>query len=331
MKIILLEDVVGTGNAGDVVEVKNGYARNKLLPSGVAIEANKANMNTLEHRRAKIAAKKAADVDIAKDLADRLDGKQVDFIAKAGEAGKLFGSITAHDIAAAVTATTGFEIDRRKLLLDAPIKQIGLHDVRYRIYAEVEAVIKVNILAEGGSASAGTQEELEIEIVDIKPEGEEAAAPEEEFDIEEDTVNEEGIIYYDPVNIGIQAAYSYYCEINAISEIEAESLRGSMITENTVVRPNSTLYEAEFLTELYEASYDRFYIYEAEDAFYLYCRRSMLAENDESWVEYKGAMISELRTDTYLEYLTENSQKLSVVENSGARRYFSINKASEDI
>ena len=187
MKVILLEDVVGTGNAGDVVEVKTGYARNKLLPSGVAIEANNANMKTLEHRRAKIAAKKAADVDIARDLANRIDGKQVDFIAKAGDAGKLFGSITAHDIAAAVAATTGFEIDRRRLLLDAPIKQVGLHDVRYRIYAEVEATIKVNVMAEGVSVSAGPREELEI--VDIKFEAEDAvmdeAAAEETEEIEE--------------------------------------------------------------------------------------------------------------------------------------------------
>jgi large subunit ribosomal protein L9 len=186
MKVILLEDIVGAGSAGDVVEVKNGYARNKLLPSGMAIEANKTNMKTLEHRRAKIAAKKAADVDIAQDLAVRLDGKQVDFIAKAGEAGKLFGSITAHDIAAAVTATTGFEIDRRKLLLDAPIKQIGMHEVRYRIYAEVEAVIKVNVLAEGGSPSTEPQEEIELEIVEIKPEDESDIAAEEKAGDEEE-------------------------------------------------------------------------------------------------------------------------------------------------
>jgi len=149
MKVILLEDVVGAGNAGDVVEVKSGYARNKLLPSGIALEANKTNMKTLEHRRAKIAAKKAADKDIAQALQVRLDGKQVDFTAKAGDSGKLFGSVTAHDIAAAVNNTLGFDIDRRKLLLDAPIKETGMHDVKYRIYPEVEAVIKVNIMAEG--------------------------------------------------------------------------------------------------------------------------------------------------------------------------------------
>ena len=149
MKVILLEDVVGTGSAGEVVEVASGFARNKLLPSGIAIEANKTNMKTLEHRRAKIAAKKTADKEMAGALAVQLEGKQVEFTAKAGEAGKLFGSVTAHDIADAVTREFGFEIDRRKLLLDAPIKEVGLHDVKYRIYPEVEATIKVNILSEG--------------------------------------------------------------------------------------------------------------------------------------------------------------------------------------
>ncbi|MDR3365244.1 MAG: 50S ribosomal protein L9 [Clostridiales Family XIII bacterium] len=149
MKVILLEDVVGAGGAGDVVEVKNGYARNKLLPSGVAIEASKTNMKTLEHRRAKIAAKRTADKEMAQALAVRIEGKQVDFTVKAGDSGKLFGSITAADITAAISAVLGFELDKRKLLLDAPVKIVGLHDVRYRVYPEVEATIKVNVLSEG--------------------------------------------------------------------------------------------------------------------------------------------------------------------------------------
>ena len=158
MKVILLEDIVGTGSAGEVVEVANGFARNKLLPSGIAIEANKTNMKTLEHRRAKIAAKKTADKEMAQSLAAQLDGKQVEFTAKSGEAGKLFGSVTAHDIADAVTNEFGFEIDRRKLLLDAPIKEIGLHEVRYRIYPEVEATIMVSILSEGAQTLPPVQE-----------------------------------------------------------------------------------------------------------------------------------------------------------------------------
>ena len=149
MKVILLEDVVGAGRAGDVVDVASGYARNKLLPSGIALEANKANMKTLEHRRAKIAAKKTADKEMAQTLADQLDGKKVEFSAKAGESGKLFGSITAHDITESIKEKYSFELDRRKLLLDSPIKEIGEHAVRYRIYPEVEATIKVSVTADG--------------------------------------------------------------------------------------------------------------------------------------------------------------------------------------
>ncbi|MDR0874949.1 MAG: 50S ribosomal protein L9 [Clostridiales Family XIII bacterium] len=151
MKVILLEDIVGAGKAGEVVEVKNGYARNKLLPSGQALAATKANLVTLEHRRAKIAAKKTADIEAAQLLKDHLDGRALEFTAKAGDAGKLFGSITAQDIATALSEQTDFEIDRRKFLLDAPIKQAGDHNIAYRIYPEVEAIIKVTVKAEGGT------------------------------------------------------------------------------------------------------------------------------------------------------------------------------------
>jgi large subunit ribosomal protein L9 len=166
MKVILLEDVVGAGGAGDVVEVKNGYARNRLLPAGIAIEANAANMKTLEHRRAKIAAKKAADKEMAQTLAIRIDGKQVDFTAKAGESGKLFGSVTAQEIADALQESLGFDMDRRKLLLDAPLKTIGMHDVKYRIYPEVEATIKVNILSDGAPVPETPEETLKDTYAD---------------------------------------------------------------------------------------------------------------------------------------------------------------------
>jgi large subunit ribosomal protein L9 len=169
MKVILLEDVTGAGNAGDVVEVKNGYARNKLLPAGIAIEANKANMKTLEHRRAKIAAKKTADKEMAESLCSQIDGKQVDFSAKAGESGKLFGSITSHDIIDALNEKLSFELDRRKLLLDSSIKVIGMHEVRYRVYPDVEALIKVNITAEGVMESESIVEEVvEEEPADVE-------------------------------------------------------------------------------------------------------------------------------------------------------------------
>ena len=181
MKVILLEDVTGAGNAGDVVEVKNGYARNKLLPAGIAIEANKENMKTLEHRRAKIAAKKTADKEMAESLCGQIDGKQVDFTAKAGDSGKLFGSITSHDIIDALNEKLGFELDRRKLLLDQSIKETGTHEVKYRVYPEVEALIKVNITGEGAPEKEAVLEEAAVE----------EAAPAEEEAQEEETQAED--------------------------------------------------------------------------------------------------------------------------------------------
>ena len=195
MKVILLEDVVGAGSAGDVVEVANGYARNKLLPAGIAIEANKANMKTLEHRRIKIAAKKEADKETAQLLCAQIDGKQVEFTAKAGESGKLFGSITSHDITDALVEMLGFELDRRKLLLDSPIKEIGMHEVKYRVYPEVEAIVKINITAEGGKLEpeevAPAEEDLEMVEEEVVAEEAQAEDEAEEAQAEEEEITEE--------------------------------------------------------------------------------------------------------------------------------------------
>jgi large subunit ribosomal protein L9 len=184
MKVILLEDVVGAGSAGDVVEVKNGYARNKLLPAGIAIEANKENMRTLEHRRVQIAAKKTADKEMAQTLCAKIEGKQIEFTAKAGETGKLFGSVTAHDITAKLNEALGFELDRRKLLLDSHLKETGAHKIKYRVYPEVEATVIVNIIAEGTKASpteeAAAEEETAAEEEAAAEAAEEAAEEAEE-------------------------------------------------------------------------------------------------------------------------------------------------------
>jgi len=181
MKVILLEDILGAGKAGDVVDVKNGYARNKLLPSGLAIEANAVNMKTLEHRRMKIAAKKAADKEAAELVAKQIEGRELLFTAKAGEGGKLFGSVTAAEIAEALAAQVGFEIDKRKVDLDAPIKAVGVYDVAVKIYAEVVPTVKVTVEPEGGVLVA-PEEEPEEEAIPAPP----AYDPETAFDREYD-------------------------------------------------------------------------------------------------------------------------------------------------
>jgi len=130
-------------------------------------------------------------------LANKIDGKQVDFLAKAGDAGKLFGSVTSHDIAAVMNETLGFEIDRRKLLLDAPLKEIGLHSVKYRVYPDVEATIKVNIMAEGSVVLPPDTEIAEAisETAEIAPDADSvsdaAAAEDAEADADETSVDAE--------------------------------------------------------------------------------------------------------------------------------------------
>jgi len=195
MKVILLEDIAGTGKAGDVVDVANGYARNKLLPSGIAIEASAANMKTLEHRRAKIAAKKAADKEAAELLAKQFEGKELTFVAKAGESGKLFGSVTAAEIAEAIQEKLGFEIDKRKIDLDSPIKEIGVFDIAVKIYPEVAPTIKVTVEPEGGLPLPA--EDAEGAAADAVDGAEAAETAEDRYDRYDDAYDEDELDDYD--------------------------------------------------------------------------------------------------------------------------------------
>lgn len=178
MQVILLEDVQGKGKAGDVAKVADGHARNFLFPKGLAIPANDANMKTLEKRREKIAAKKADDLASAQAKADKINGLAVELEGKAGEGGKLFGSITAENVAEALLAQHGVEVDKKKLVLEAPIKTIGIHTVEIKLYPEVTAAVRVIV---------GNPEEIAmVEAVEAEAEAEAPAeepaeeAPEEE-------------------------------------------------------------------------------------------------------------------------------------------------------
>lgn len=143
MKIILLEDVKGTGKAGDVVDVNPGYARNFLMPKNLAKEATPTNMRELERIKAANAAKRAEDYDSAQAMAKRLEDIKIMLKSKGGEGGKLFGSITSKDLSDALKEQHGIEIDKKKILLDAPIKQIGEQKVEVKLFAEVNGTITV--------------------------------------------------------------------------------------------------------------------------------------------------------------------------------------------
>ena len=147
MKVILLADVKGKGKAGDVVKVNDGYARNMLFPKGLAKEATAGNLENLEHQKAIAAEQEAERKAEAEATAKKLADLTVKIETKAGDNGKLFGSITSADIADACKEQAGIEIDKKKIVLDAPVKQAGNVEVQVKLYPEVTAKLKVEIVA----------------------------------------------------------------------------------------------------------------------------------------------------------------------------------------
>ncbi len=148
MEVILKQDVKGTGKAGDVVKVSDGYARNKLIPGGLAVEATPANRKAIEREKAKAREKYEAEKAAATELANRLADKIVVVKTKVGENGRLFGAITSKDIADAITEQTGIEVDKRKIVLDKPIKETGVETVAIKLFQDVSTKVVVKI--EGG-------------------------------------------------------------------------------------------------------------------------------------------------------------------------------------
>ena len=145
MEVILKQDVKGTGKAGQIVKVSDGYARNKLIPSGMAIEATPANKKAFEREKAKAAEKLAQDRAAAEDFARRLEDKIVVVKTKVGENGRLFGSITSMDIANAIKEQTGEEVDKRKIILSKPIKDTGVETIEIKLFQDVNAKVVIRI------------------------------------------------------------------------------------------------------------------------------------------------------------------------------------------
>lgn len=145
MQVILKTDVNGTGKAGAVVKVSDGFARHKLIPQGLAIEATKANMNVWKKEQAELAKRIAENRAVAEKQAALLAGKQIVIRTKAGENGKLFGSITSKDIQEAVQDQLGIEVDKKKIALDAPIKAMGDFEVEVKLFQDIKGVLKVQV------------------------------------------------------------------------------------------------------------------------------------------------------------------------------------------
>jgi large subunit ribosomal protein L9 len=146
MKLILTQEVAGLGGPGDVVEVKDGYGRNYLMPRGHAIRWTRGAAKQIESIRKARAAREIRDVGTAEHAKDRLEGLTVNLQARAGEAGRLFGAVTPADIAVAITAAGGPEVDKRRIQVGNPIKTTGSHQVTVRLHDDVSAVVALNVI-----------------------------------------------------------------------------------------------------------------------------------------------------------------------------------------
>ena len=145
MIVILMKDVNGSGKAGDVVKVSDGYARNMLLPKGLAKEATEGNIRSLEKQKAIAAEKLEEQKAAAKEMAAKLEKITLKIESKGGDSGKLFGSITSKDIAEALEKQEGMKIDKKKIEMKTPIKQAGETEVTLKLFTEISAQLKVSV------------------------------------------------------------------------------------------------------------------------------------------------------------------------------------------
>jgi len=154
MQVILLERIEKLGQMGDLVTVKNGFARNFLVPQGKAMRATKANLAEFDRRKVELEATNLKRREEAEQVADKVNGKSVIIIRQAGESGQLYGSVSGRDIAEAFAAD-GVTFERRQVRLDQPIKMLGMHAIRVALHPEVDVEVEVNI--------ARSEEEAEIQ------------------------------------------------------------------------------------------------------------------------------------------------------------------------
>jgi large subunit ribosomal protein L9 len=148
VRVVLRDDVENVGRKGDLIEVADGFARNYLVPRGLAMKATKGVVQQAEAMRRNREAREAREREAAEALAGQLAGRRIEVRARAGGGGRLFGSVTSSDIVDAVRAQTGVEIDRRDTQLAEPLKELGAADVRVKLHADVEVSLAVDVVAE---------------------------------------------------------------------------------------------------------------------------------------------------------------------------------------
>ena len=148
MRVVLRDDVENIGRKGDLIEVTDGFARNYLVPRGLAMKATKGVVQQADAMRRNREARDARDREAAQALADQLSGRRIELRARAGEGGRLFGSVTSADVADAVRAQTGVELDRRKTQLAEPLKELGAVEVPVKLHSDVEVTLTVDVVPE---------------------------------------------------------------------------------------------------------------------------------------------------------------------------------------
>ncbi|MHC3126385.1 50S ribosomal protein L9 [Brevundimonas sp. GN22] len=176
MKVVLLERVENLGAIGDVVTVKDGFARNYLLPRDKARRATEANLKTFEIERAAIVARNDKNKADAQVIADKIDGQTYIMIRQAGETGQLYGSVAGRDVAEAIKAEGG-NVTRSQVVLNTAIKTLGVHEVLVRLHAEVSATVKMNIArsADEAERQAKGEDVIRAQFDDERAAAEEAA------------------------------------------------------------------------------------------------------------------------------------------------------------
>jgi len=180
MNVILLERIAKLGQMGDVVTVKDGFARNFLLPQGKALRANKANKDVFERDRAQLEARNLEAKKEAQGVADKLNGESFVIIRQAGDTGQLYGSVSTRDIAESISEN-GFSVDRRQVLLDRPIKALGLHEMNISLHPEVESEVTINV------ARSDDEAERQARGEDIN------AFDDDDDDMDDDAINPEDV------------------------------------------------------------------------------------------------------------------------------------------
>lgn len=166
MQIVLLERIAKLGQMGDIVNVKDGYARNFLLPQGKALRANKANLAQFENQRGQLEAQNLERKQEAESVKGKMDGTSVVVIRQSGDTGQLYGSVNTRDIAAALKEN-GFTVDRNQIILNAPIKSLGIYALSVVLHPEVTSSISVNVARTADEAERQARgEDVTAEVLD---------------------------------------------------------------------------------------------------------------------------------------------------------------------